>query len=230
MNGEGPLVGLRVLDLSHQYSGALTACLLADLGAEVIAVEHPGGSPIRTMLPKKDGESLWWKVLQRGKKAITLNLSTERGRELMLRLARRSEVMVENFRPGTLERWRIGPKDLEAEGVSLILLRTSGFGQTGPDSGRPGFGTVAEAMSGFAYLNGFPDGPPVFPSVSLADGVAATFGAFGLMAALCARLRGQDGTGVQVVDVALFEGLFRLVPTQVQGYDLLGYVPKRPGN
>jgi crotonobetainyl-CoA:carnitine CoA-transferase CaiB-like acyl-CoA transferase len=203
--------------------------LLGDLGADVLTVEHPQGSPIRTMLPKKGQHSMWWKVVQRGKKNISLDLSKPKGREIFLRLARDFDLMVENFRPGTLERWGLGPKDLEAAGLNLVLLRISGFGQSGPRRDQPGFGTVAEAMSGFATLNGFPDGPPVFPSTTLADGVSATFGAFGMLAALVGRLRG--GTrGVEVVDQALFEGLYRLIPTQVAGYDQLGKVPIRPGN
>lgn len=223
------LAGLRVLDISHQYSGALSASLLADLGAEVVAVEHPSRMTIRTMLPRK-GDSLWWKVVGRGKRAITLNLGTPRGRELFLELARGFDVIIENFRPGTLERWSLGPDDLEAAGISVVMLRISGFGQTGPDHGRPGFGTVAEAMSGFAYLNGEPDGPPVFPSTTLADGVAGLFGGFGVLSALWDRQRNGVRKPVEVVDVALFEGLFRLIPTQVPGYDQLGLVPLRPGN
>ncbi len=224
------LNGLRVLDLSHQYSGALSAGLLADLGADVIAVEHPVKSPIRTMLPRKGEHSMWWKVIQRGKRVITLNISTPRGRELVLELACQADVICENFRPGTLERWGLGPEDLEREGVSVVMLRISGFGQTGPLRTRPGFGTVAEAMSGFANLNGEPDGPPTFPSTTLADGVAATFGAFGIMAALWSREHDHTTAGVEVVDVALFEGLFRLIPTQVAGHSVMGLNPTRPGN
>ena len=224
------LSGLRVLDLSHQYSGALSAGLLSDLGADVISVEHPVKSPIRTMLPRKGEHSMWWKVIQRGKRVITLNIATPRGRELVLELARQADVLCENFRPGTLERWGLGPEELEREGLSVVMLRISGFGQTGPLRTRPGFGTVAEAMSGFANLNGEPDGPPTFPSTTLADGVAATFGAFGIMAALWNRERGDTAGGVEVVDVALFEGLFRLIPTQVAGHSVMGLVPSRPGN
>lgn len=224
------LKGLRVLDLSHQYSGALAAGLLADLGADVISVEHPEKSPIRTMLPRKGAHSMWWKVIQRGKRVITLNIATPRGRELVLELARQVDVICENFRPGTLERWGLGPEELEREGVNVVLLRISGFGQTGPLRTRPGFGTVAEAMSGFANLNGEPDGPPIFPSTTLADGVAATFGAFGIMSALWSRERGHSVSGVEVVDVALFEGLFRLIPTQVAANSVMGLNPTRPGN
>lgn len=223
------LKGIRVLDISHQYSGANCAAMLADLGAEVLGIEHPKGSPIRTMLPKKDGESMWWKVAQRGKQNITLDLSKPKGREIFLSLARQFDVLIENFRPGTLERWGIGPADLEKAGISIALLRISGFGQTGPLRDRPGFGTIAEAMSGFAHLNGFPDGPPAFPSSTLADGVASVFGMVGVLAALVSRLR-NGGGGVEVIDVALFESLFRIIPTQVAGYDQLGKVPVRPGN
>jgi crotonobetainyl-CoA:carnitine CoA-transferase CaiB-like acyl-CoA transferase len=224
------LSGLRVLDLAHQYSGALAAGLLADLGADVIAVEHPTKSPIRTMLPRKGDDSLWWKVIQRGKRLITLNINTPQGRELVLELARQVDVITENFRPGTLERWGLGPADLEAAGIDVVMMRISGFGQTGPESSRPGFGTIAEAISGFAQLNGEPDGPPTFPSTTLADGVAATFGAFGIMAALYGRAKGTAPKGVEVVDMALFEGLLRIIPTQIAAYDQLGEVPVRPGN
>ena len=223
------LQGLRVLDLSHQYSGALAGSMLADLGADVVAVEHPRGSPLRTMLPQSKGQSLWWKVVARGKKAITLDLSQPAGRSLLLRLASQSQIVIENFRPGTLERWMIGPDQLSIVCKRLVLLRISGFGQTGPLRDRAGFGTVAEAMSGFANLNGFPDGPPVFPSTTLADGVAAVFGCFGVVAALWAQ-QNAAAEGVQVVDTALFEPLFRLVPTQIPAFDLLGIVAKRPGN
>jgi crotonobetainyl-CoA:carnitine CoA-transferase CaiB-like acyl-CoA transferase len=225
------LAGIRVLDISHQYSGANAAAILADLGAEVISIEHPEGSPIRTMLPTKEGDSAWWKVAQRGKKNITLNLSTPKGREILFKLLKKFDVMVENFRPGTLERWGIGPTDLEKAGISVALLRISGFGQTGPMRDKPGFGTIAEAMSGFAHLNGFPDGPPAFPSSTLGDGVASVFGALGVLAALVSRLRGgEQAKGVEVIDVALFEALFRIIPTQVAGYDMVGKIPKRPGN
>lgn len=225
------LRGMRVLDLAHQYSGALSASLLADLGADVITVEHPNRSPIRSMLPRTGEDSLWWKVVQRGKRAITLDISTEVGRELILELAREADIITENFRPGTLEKWKLGPKDLEAEGISVVMLRISGFGQSGPNRNRPGFGTIAEAYSGFAHLNGEPDGPPMFPSTTLADGVTAVFGAFGLMAAMWNRAaHGTPEAYVEVVDVALFESLFRIIPTQIASVDQLNYVPKRPGN
>lgn len=226
----GPLHGVRVLDVSHQYAGALAGSMLADLGADVLAVEHPDGNSVRTMLPFKDGVSLWWKVAGRGKRDVTLKLSSPEGREIFLELARHADVMIENFRAGTLEKWGLGPDDLEAAGVSLVMLRISGFGQTGPHRGRPGFGSVAEAMSGFAHLTGMPDGPPIMPSTTLADGVTGTFGCLGAIAALYGKHRGRTGQGVDVVDACLVESMFRLIPTQVIGYDQLGLVPTRPGN
>ncbi|MBB5158917.1 CaiB/BaiF CoA transferase family protein [Saccharopolyspora phatthalungensis] len=226
----GPLTGLKVLDLAHQYAGALAGSMLADFGADVVAVEHPDGNMVRTMLPLKDGTSLWWKVAGRGKRAITLRLSTPEGREIALRLARDADVIIENFRPGTLERWGLGPEELQAAGARAVMLRISGFGQTGQYRTRPGFGSVAEAMSGFTHLTGMPDGPPVFPSTTLADGVTGTFGCLGAMAALVGKLRGVAPEGVQVVDASLVESMFRIIPTQVIGYDQLGIVPHRPGN
>lgn len=227
--GAPVLAGVKVLDLSQHYSGALAACLLADLGADVVAVEHPKGNPMRTMLPQKDGESLWWKVTARGKRVVTLDLSKPEGAELALQMAQQVDVVVENFRPGTLERWGLGPEQLSERCDSLVMLRISGFGQTGPMRNRPGFGTAAEAISGFAHLNGDADGSPMFPSTTLADGVAGTFGAFGVMAMLVNQLR-DPKPGVHVVDTALFETLFRIVPVQIAMYDQLGVAPKRPGN
>lgn len=224
----GVLSGIRVLDISHQYSGANAGSIFSDFGAEVVAIEHPQGSPIRTMLPKKDGHSLWWKVIQRGKDCVTLNLSSPKGSEMFLKLAKQFDVIIENFRPGTLERWGIGPEDLERVGANVALLRISGYGQTGPKKHMPGFGTVAEATSGFAHLNGFPDGPPAFPSTTLGDGVASLFGVIGVLASLVNRKGGPRG--VEVIDVALFEALFRIIPTQVAAYDQLSVAPKRPGN
>lgn len=225
----GILSGIKVLDVAHGYAGALVGSLLADLGADVLCIEHPAGHPLRQTSPKSQGQALWWKNVARGKRCISLNLSSQRGQQLLRKLAPKFEVMIENFRPGTLERWNLGPEDLQEAGASLSLLRISGYGQTGPMKDRPGFGSAAEAFSGFCYLNGFPDGPPVFPSIAIGDGVAAAFGAFGLMAALASRLR-TNKKGVEVVDMALFEGLFRLSPVQMPAYSQLGVVMKRPGN
>jgi crotonobetainyl-CoA:carnitine CoA-transferase CaiB-like acyl-CoA transferase len=222
------LSGMRVLDISHQYAAANCCAILADLGAEVLQVEHPSGSPIRAMLPKKGEHSMWWKVVERGKKHITLNLSKPRGRDFLLQLAKDYDVIVENFRPGTLEKWGLGPTDLERAGLNLTLVRISGFGQTGPYSPRPGYGSVAEAMSGFAHMTGFPDGPPTFPSNSLADGVASLWAVIGTLASLYGN--GRDAEGVEVVDVSLVEGLYRIIPTQVAAFQQMGLVQTRPGN
>lgn len=224
------LSGLRVLDVAHQYSAANTCAILADLGADVVSVEHPSVNPIRTMLPKKDGQSMWLKVAHRGKRHVTLNLSKPRGREIFLKMIKDFDVLVENFRPGTMEKWGIGPADLEKAGANLTMLRISGFGQTGPYREWPGFGTAAEAMSGFANMNGYPDGPPTFPSTTLADGVASLWGVIGVLAGLLGNLRQGTQKGVEVADVALFEGLFRIIPTQVPTFQQTGYAQRRPGN
>jgi len=224
------LSGLRVLDISHQYAAGNACAIMADLGADVLQIEHPKGSQVRTMLPKKGAHSMWWKVAQRGKKHITLSLSNPRGREIFLRIAKDFDVLVENFRPGTLEKWGLGPADLEKAGLNMTMVRISGFGQTGPYSPRPGFGTVAEAVSGFAHMNGFPDGPPTFPSTTLADGVASLWGVIGTLASLYGNTRDNSSKGIEVVDIALFEGLFRIVPTQIPTYQQNGVVQTRPGN
>jgi crotonobetainyl-CoA:carnitine CoA-transferase CaiB-like acyl-CoA transferase len=224
------LAGVKVLDISHQYAGALAAAYLADMGADVLQVENPKGSPLRSMLPRKDGQSVWWKVAMRGKKCVSLNLNHEKGRELFLEIAKKHEVIIENFRPGTLEKWGLGPADLEAEGVNAVLLRISGFGQTGPYSSRAGYGSVAEAMSGFAYLTGEPDGDPVFTAATLADSVTGTFGAMGILAVLVNRAR-SGVKGVEVVDCALAEAMLRLhTPSMLPLYSLFGTIKGRVGN
>jgi crotonobetainyl-CoA:carnitine CoA-transferase CaiB-like acyl-CoA transferase len=227
--GEGTLAGIRVLDISHQYSGALAASMLGDLGADVLAVEHPSGSPIRTMLPKKDGDSVWWKVTQRNKRAVTLNLSSQRGQAIFTELAAQYDIVIENFRPGTMEKWGIGPDDLKAVTSRLVMVRISGYGQTGPYRLRPGYGTVSEALSGFAHLNGFPDRPPALPSVTLADGVTAVFAVVGALAALRARDT-SPVPRIEVVDVSLLESLVRIIPNQVTVLQQMGLLLNRQGN
>ena len=224
------LSGIRVLDIAHQYSASNACAILADLGAEVVQIEHPTGSPIRTMLPKSKGHSLWWKVVARGKTQITLNLSTPRGKEIFLAMVKDFDILVENFRPGTLEKWGLGPDDLEKAGANLTMMRVSGFGQTGPYREQPGFGTAAESMSGFAHMNGYPDGPPTFPSTTLADGVASLWATIGALAGTLGNLKSGTNRGVEVVDVALFEGLFRIIPCQIAAYQQSGVVQTRPGN
>ena len=226
----GPVNGLKVLDLSTIVAGGTATSLLADFGAEVIKVEQPGGGdPLRNWGPFVDGVSLWWKVHSRSKKSVTLDLRHPEGQSILKELAARADVLVEGFRPGTLERWGLGPDDLSQVNPRLVVVRFSGFGQTGPYKDRPGFGTIAECMSGLVGMTGFADTPPVLPPVPMADEVAGTFGAMATMMALYHRdaLGGKTG---QVIDVSLFEPLFRLCIPHVTIYDLLKVVRERVGN
>jgi crotonobetainyl-CoA:carnitine CoA-transferase CaiB-like acyl-CoA transferase len=227
----GPLAGLTVLDLSTIVSGGTVTSMLADFGADVVKVEHPkGGDPLRTWGPFVAKQSVWWKVMSRNKKSVTLDLSRPRGRQMLLELTTRADVLVENFRPGTLERWNLGPAELHAANPRLVILRVSGFGQTGPYRLRPGFGTVAEAMSGVVAISGFPDSPPLAPPMPLADEVAGLMGAFAVLAALRARdVNPRRETG-QVIDVSLYEPLFRMLIPHVTQYSALGIAARRTGN
>ncbi|MBZ6081198.1 CaiB/BaiF CoA transferase family protein [Streptomyces olivaceus] len=224
----GPLTGLRVLDLATLFAGPLAATMLGDFGAEVIKVEHPTRpDPSRGHGPSKDGVGLWWKVLGRNKSAITLDLSRPAGRATLLRLAATADVVVENFRPGTLEKWDLGWEELSAVNPRLVLTRVTGFGQFGPYARRPGFGTLAEAMSGFAATTGEPDGPPTLPPFGLADSIAALATAYAVMTALSARERTGEG---QVVDMAIIEPILTVLGPQPTWYDQLGHVQPRTGN
>ena len=223
-----PLEGIRVVEAATLFAAPIAGMLLGDYGADVIKLEHPRRpDPARGHGPSKDGVGLWFKTLGRNKRLATLDLSQPDGRDLFLRLAERSDVVLENFRPGTLERWGLGWDELSAVNPRLVLARVSGFGQAGPYKRRPGFGTLAEAMSGFAALNGEPDGPPLLPPLALADGVAALATAFAILVAL--RARDETGRG-QVVDTSLVEPLLALLGPQVTAYDLLGTLPERTGN
>jgi crotonobetainyl-CoA:carnitine CoA-transferase CaiB-like acyl-CoA transferase len=221
------LAGLRVLDVATLFAGPLAATLLGDHGAEVIKVEHPAGDPARTHGASKNGVGLWWKMLGRNKKAVTLYLGHGRGQELFRAMAADADVIIENFRPGTLERWGLGYDELSAVNPRLVLARITGFGQRGPYARRPGFGTLAEAMSGFAAMTGEPDGPPTLPPFGLADGVAALTAAFGIMTAL--RARETTGRG-QVLDLAIIEPMLTLLGPQITAFDQLGVVHQRTGN
>ena len=223
-----PLEGIRVVEAATLFAAPLASMLLADFGADVVKIEHPSKpDPARGHGPSKDGVGLWFKTLSRNKRLITLSLSKPGGRAAFLRLVERSDVVIENFRPGTLERWRLGPEELLGVNPRVVIARVSGFGQTGPDAGRPGFGTLAEAMSGFAALNGEPDGPPLLPPLALADGVTAFATAFTILAAL--RARETTGRG-QVVDLSLVEPLMLLLGPQLAQADLLGELQQRTGN
>ncbi|MEU0056315.1 CoA transferase [Streptomyces sp. NPDC006334] len=223
-----PLHGLRVLDLATLFAGPLAATMLGDFGAEVVKVEHPDKpDPSRGHGPAKDGVGLWWKLLGRNKRAITLNLSRPGGRAALLRLAATTDVIIENFRPGTLEKWDLGWEELSAVNPRLILTRVTAFGQFGPYAHRPGFGTLAEAMSGFAAITGEPDAPPTLPPFGLADSIAALATAYAVMTALAARDRTGEG---QVVDMAIIEPILTVLGPQPLWYDQLGYVQERTGN
>ncbi len=226
----GPLDGLRVIDFSGMISGGYATMLLADFGADVVFAEHPDyHDPIRDWTPFENGTSLWWKSLGRNKRCITLDLSTDEGHALALELVEDADAVVENFRPGTLERWNLDPERLRAVNDELIVVRISGYGQTGPRAEDPGFGTVAEAMSGFAHVNGFPDREPLLPPISLADMAAAQAAVQSLLMAIFERDVTGSGQG-QVIDVSLLESLFRMFPGDVEKYDKQGAVSERLGN
>jgi succinyl-CoA--D-citramalate CoA-transferase len=227
--GGGPLSGLRVLDLGNMIAGPFSTVLLGDLGAEVVKAEHPlYGDDLRQWPPQKDGQPLWWKVTARNKRLITLDLGKPAAREIVLRAVRDFDIVVENFRPGTFERWGLGYDVLAEANPRIIFTRVSGYGQTGPYGHRPGYGTVAEALSGVPAITGFPDSPTLsaFPLVDCLAGLTAS------MATLAAvHERDVKGSGKgQVVDVTLFESLFRLVENQVIAFDQLGIVKERAGN
>ncbi|GIG68290.1 CaiB/BaiF CoA transferase family protein [Phytomonospora endophytica] len=222
------LDGVRVIELATLFAGPLAGATLADFGADVVKVEHPRKpDPSRGHGPSKDGVGLWWKVLGRNKRAMTLDLSTPDGRDVLLRMAAEADVIIENFRPGTLERWGLGYEELAKANPGLILTRVTGFGQFGPYSARPGFGTLAEAMSGFAAVTGEPDGPPTLPPFGLADGIAALSTALATSMAL--NSRHTTGRG-QVVDLAIIEPIMALLGPQITWYTQLGYKQPRTGN
>lgn len=225
---EGPLAGLRVVDASTLFAGPMAAMHLGDLGADVVKVEHPSRpDPSRGHGAAKDGVNLWWKTLGRNKRCLTADLHTGGGREIFLRLAAGADVVIENFRPGTLERWGLGYAELSARNPGLVLARVSGFGQIGPYRARPGFGTLAESMSGFAAMTGDPDGPPTLPPFGLADGIASLATAFAIMVAL----RRRDSTGVgQEIDIAIIEPILAMLGPQITRWDQLRTVQPRTGN
>jgi succinyl-CoA---D-citramalate CoA-transferase len=227
---QGPLKGLRVIDAGSMIAGPLGATQLADFGADVIKIELPEiGDSMRHWAPMKDGRSLWWKVIGRNKRLITLSLSKSRGQKVFKELVRTADIVIENYRPGTFERWGLGYDALAAINPRVVLVRVSGFGQTGPYADRGGYGTIAEAFSGIPSFTGFPDRPPTLPGFPLADSVAATFVAMSAMFAIYRRDQGGAGRG-QEIDVSLYEPLFRLVESQVIGFDQLGIVKNRQGN
>jgi succinyl-CoA:(S)-malate CoA-transferase subunit A/succinyl-CoA:(S)-malate CoA-transferase subunit B len=223
------LEGIRVIDASTFLAGPHCATLMAEFGAEVIKVEMPGlGDSLRQLGMMKEGTSLWWRVEARNKKTITLDLRKPAGKDLLKRLVDRSDVLIENFRPGTLEKWGLGWEDLHIMKPGLVMLRISAFGQTGPNKDRPGFARIAMAFSGLTYLTGFPDRPPANPgTTSLADYLTGVYGAFGVMAAL----RHRDLTGVgQYIDIGLYESVFRILEDVAIVYDQTGISRERVGS
>lgn len=222
----GPLQGLRVLDLSRLVCGNTLTMMLADFGAEVVKVETPAGDPLRDW--KVGGHETSWKVLGRNKKSLCLDLRKQRAIELLLALVADAAIFVESFRPGTLEQMGIGPDVLLRANPRLVIVRISGWGQSGPYRRRPGFGTLVEGMSGFAAMNGFPDREPVLPPNSLADSVAGFAGAMATLAAV--RAVEVGGGGGQVVDLPLFDPLFSILGPQAANYQVTGKVKQRSGS
>src|SRR5438094_3801765 len=222
-----PLDGIRVVDLSRLVSGNMISLQLADFGAEVIKIEDPKrGDPLRAW--QSEGVSVHWKVYSRNKKSVALSLREARGRELLLRLLATAQVLIENFRPGTLEAMNLGPEILHDRNPCLIIVRVSGWGQDGPYRDRPGFGTLVESMSGYAARTGFADREPVLPPTALADMVAGLYGAFALMVAL-RRVEVEGGAG-QVIDLPLLDPLFSFIATEAPIYNLTGQIRPRTGS
>jgi succinyl-CoA---D-citramalate CoA-transferase len=227
--GVRPLEGVRVVEMGSLLAGPFCGQLLADFGAEVIKVEPPGnGDPMRLWgRHRKEGRTLWWPIIARNKKSVTLNLREEEGQHLARRLISGADVVVENFRPGTLERWGLGYEKLKETNPGLVMVRVSGFGQTGPYKDQAGFGSIGEAMGGIRHVTGFPDRPPPRVGVSLGDSLAATFGALGAVTALFNReTRGGRG---QVVDVAIYEAVLALMESTIPEYALAGHIRGRTG-
>ncbi|GKX34846.1 MAG: succinyl-CoA--D-citramalate CoA-transferase [Rhizobiaceae bacterium MnEN-MB40S] len=228
--GSGPLSGIRAIEVGQLLAGPFVGSRLADFGAEVIKVEPPvKGDPMRDWGHHRyNGHGLWWPTLARNKKSVTANLRDPRGRDLLRRLAAEADAMVENFKPGTLEKWDLGPDELHKENPGLVIARVSGFGQTGPYSERPGFASVGEAMGGIRYINGFPDQPQPRFGISLGDTLTALFAFEGLLMALYWRDAGGGGKG-QVVDAAIVESCFSMLESTLPEYDKCGVVRKPSG-
>ncbi len=229
-----PLASIRVLEMGQLIAGPFAGCMLAYFGAEVVKIEAPGtGDPLRNWRVLKDGTSLWWRAMGRNKKCVTLNLREPRGREIARTLALRSDVLIENFRPGTMEKWGLGPEDLRAEAPELVYARVSGYGQTGPFATKPGFASVCEGFGGFRYINGFPGEPPVRPNLSLGDTLAALHAVIGVLLALVHRNR-IDGRSIggsgQVVDIAIYESVYNVLEAMVPEYDGAGIVREPSGS
>lgn len=224
-----PLAGVKVLELGTLIAGPFCTRILAEFGAEVIKVESPdGGDPLRQWRKLHQGTSLWWSVQARNKKSLTANLKHPEGLAAVRQLAAEADIVVENFRPGVLEKLGLGWDVLSAANPGLIMVRLSGFGQTGPYKDRPGFGAIGESMGGLRYITGFPDRPPVRTGISIGDSIAALWAAIGALMAL--RHREVNGGAGQVVDVALYEAVFAMMESMVPEFDVAGFMRERTGN
>lgn len=226
-----PLDGVRVIEVGQLLAGPFAGTMLAYFGAEVIKVEPPGdGDPIRGWrLLDDSGTAYWWRSLGRNKKSVTANLRTDEGRNVVRRLMQSADVVIENFKPGTMEKWGLGPDDLREQNPNLIFARISGYGQTGPNSTKPGYASVTEAYSGFRYVNGFPGDAPVRPNLSIGDTVAGIHAVLGVLLALLERKQDR-GTSGQVVDVALYEAMFNLMEGMVPEYSGAGAIREPSGS
>ncbi len=228
MTATAPLAGYRVIELGQLLAGPFAGCLLGYFGAEVIKVEPPdGGDPIRRWREMRGDTSLWWRSLARNKKSVTLDLKSERGVELARRLIEQADVVIENFRPGVVEQWGLGPEEFRRSNPRLVYARISGYGQNGPYAGKPGFASVCEGMSGFRYVNGHPGEAPVRPNLSLGDTISGIHAALGIALALLEKQRSGEG---QVVDVALVESMFNLMEAVVPEYDGAGVIRQPSGS
>ncbi len=224
-----PLEGIRVIELGQLIAGPFSGCMLAYFGAEVIKVEPPGrGDPIRGWREVRDGTSLWWRSIARNKKCITLDLKSVKGRDLAKQLIDGADVLIENFRPGVMEKWGLGPDAFKRSNPKLVYARISGYGQTGPYAKKAGFASVCEGMSGFRYVNGYPGKAPVRPNLSIGDTIAGIHAALGICLALLERDKADDGKG-QVVDVALYESMYNLMEAVVPEYDGAGVIREPSG-
>jgi formyl-CoA transferase len=223
----GPLAGIKVVELGTLIAGPYCARLLAEFGADVVKVETPGeGDPLRKWRKLHEGNSLWWYAQARNKKSVAVNLKDPEGQEVVRRLVKEADILVENFRPGALEKWGLGYEALARDNPRLIMVRLSGFGQTGPNKDRPGFGAIGESMGGMRYITGYPDRAPVRVGISIGDSLAAMFGVIGALMAM--HHRTTSGRG-QVVDVALYEAVFAMMESMLPEYGMGGFVRERSG-
>jgi formyl-CoA transferase len=224
---KGPLAGLKVVEMGTLIAGPYCARLLAEFGAEVVKIETPGeGDPLRKWRKLHEGNSLWWYAQARNKKSVAINLRDPEGQAIVRRLAKDADIVVENFRPGTMEKWGLGYEALSRDNPGLVMVRISGFGQTGPYRDRPGFGAIGESMGGMRYLTGYPDRAPVRVGISIGDSLAALFGVIGALTAI--HHRAQSGKG-QVIDVALYEAVFAMMESMLPEFGLGGFVRERTG-